>query len=107
MLAVVFRRTSLASAMSRVTPRGTALKSRFCAEARRTSRSRPPRAAICRAASSVAQAPTWSWGSPSPGNENCSPDQEDCTTVHGYPAECVVWMRMAPAAPWRAAVSYL
>ena len=35
------------------------------------------------------------------------PAQEGWTTDHGYAADAVVWMTIAPAAPWRAASSYL
>ena len=60
-----------------------------------------------REASSVVQAWTWTSGPPSDGSAKFSPDQELVTTCHLYPAEGSVWMMMAPAAPWRAAISYL
>ena len=55
----------------------------------------------------IAHALSWMRGSSSAGSSNCSPPQEDCTTCHGYPADGGVCTMMTPAAPCRAALSYL
>ena len=67
----------------------------------------PPRLAIFRESSSVAQALIWTRGDPSSGSSKSSPDQEFWTTCQPYPAEGVVWMMMAPTAPFFAAIRYL
>ena len=90
-----------------VTPSGTGVNSLWRADSISAARSLPARPTSAFAASSVSQPFTWTRGSPVSGSSNRSPDHDVCTTWNGYPADGVVWMMIAPAAPWRAALSYL
>ena len=106
-LAVCTRLIWFSSVIAVRTPSGTGLKLGWRAAATSLARSWPPSAASLRLASSVAQPLNCSRGSLSAGSSNCSPDHDVCTTCQGYPADGVVCTMIAPAAPWRAALSYL
>ncbi len=89
-------------------PKGTGFAPRTSAAFRSASRSCPARRAIVRAAASVTHAFSASAGVPeTAGSEYWVPLQDDCTTCQGYVADSSVWIRIAPAAPCRAASSYL
>src|SRR6187397_320840 len=105
--AVRTRETLLGTWIDVVSGSGTGLKLRLFAAAISLTRSWPAACTSRRDAASVAQALSWTRGSPSAGNSNCSPPQDDCTTCQGYPAEGVVCTMITPAAPCRAATSYL
>ncbi len=103
-------RVTVVSASDVLTPSGTGTNSRFSAAARSASRSLPPSRAILRLASSVAHMCTGRRGSSGlGGRRKCSAVafEDDVTTCHGYAADGVVWMMIAPAAPCLAASRYL
>ena len=102
-----FCRISFAMAKESRTPSGTGRKERDSADARNASRSFPPSFATARESSSSAHIRIWTRGEPSSGSSNCSPPHEFLTTGHGYPADGVVWIRIAPTAPFLAAIRYL
>src|SRR5262245_66520098 len=104
----VLRADRCSSVAAAFTLSGTALKPRFTAAARNSSRFLPPLFTRSTAASFFIHALTPSAGAPgSGGSEYCVPLHDDCTTCHGYVADSSVWIRIAPAAPCRAASSYL
>ena len=99
--------TVLVNARETVTPSATGRNERDSAPVRSASRSFPPRAAILFASSSVAHIFMATRGEPSSGSSKSSPFHEVWMTCQPYPAEGVVWMMMAPAAPRFAAMRYL
>ena len=99
--------TAFENARDIVTPSGTGWKPRDSAEARSASRSFPPSAAIRFARSSVAHIFIATRGPPSAGSSKSSPFHDVWMTCQPYPAEGVVWMTIAPAAPTLAAMRYL
>src|SRR5215218_4380987 len=88
---------------------GTALKPFRFAAAERAARSWPEAANRRCAAGLVSQPITFDWSICPPGSSRlyCGPVQEDCTTFHPYEAGAGSWTIKAPAAPCRAASSYL
>jgi hypothetical protein len=85
---------------------GTGLKLRLFAAVTSLSRSAPPAFSSRRAASSVAQPLSWMRGSPRRQFELLAAPRR-LHHLPGIPADGVVCTMMTPAAPWRAALSYL